>query len=285
MRTIRDQSFEGHEALKGLTKRKLETVSFGGREKSDYALKRGKKLILTHCSFNTPFSLWEAKEVKLDHVTFSSNARSAIWHAKKVKVRDSKFLSVKAIRESNGVYVKDGYFEGEELAWKCSQIELVHCIVQSHFLLFCSRKIKMSRCNCNGSDALQYIENGDIRGCVILSDDALLHCKNVTIYDSDLVGDQIGWYSQDLRLVRCRISGKAAFSFSHHLTLEDCVMEGCEEAFQYCEIDKATIRGNLKSVKNIDSGYLEADHIEEVIETRDKKLVLGKVTIKDRSRQ
>ena len=62
----------------------------------------------------------------------------------------------------------------------------------------------------DGNYSFQYCRNVEIRNAVLNSKDAVWNTENVTIYDSELTGEYLGWHSMNLRLVRCRISGTHA---------------------------------------------------------------------------
>ena len=88
---------------------------------------------------------------------------------------------------------------------------------------------------------------------------------NVTVYDSELNGEFIGWHSRGLRLVRCHISGEQPLCYAKDLVLEDCTFDAeCDRAFEYSTV-QADIRGHIKSIKNPMSGRITADSIGEVI--------------------
>jgi hypothetical protein len=284
MKRIKDKNISGEKPLQGLASLHLEGISFGGREPGEYPLKDSKKVELTHCSFEMPFAVWNCRDIKMDHITFSEKARSPIWHCHDIIVTDSRFLGVKAVRECENTVFQDAFFQSEELAWKCGHIDFKHCIIQTQYLLFCARDVRMENTNATGEYALQYVEGGELHECVIISQDALLHCKDITIYDSDINGDRLGWYSTNLKLIRCRIFGNQPLCYAHNVTIEDCVMEGCEGAFEYSEIVKATIAGSIKSIKNPDKGTIEVDRAEAIIQDRDRRDVLGEVKIIERGK-
>jgi hypothetical protein len=279
MKQIKDKTLSGPRPLFHSSSLHIEGVIFGGTEKGESPVNECKKCELTHCSFDLPYSVWNCRDMKLDHLTFNKTARSPLWYNKAITLTDAKIYADKAIRECFGILCKDTYISGTETAWKCHGIDFNHCIIQSEYLLFCAQDVKMEKTNCTGPNALQYIEKGEIHDSVIVSEDAFLHCKNVTIFDSDLTVDYLGWYSTNLKLVRCTIRGKEPLCYSHNLTLEDCVMEGCEGAFEYSDIITAKIKGSIKSIKDPDKGVIEADHIDEIIQDVNRRDTYGKVTI------
>ena len=90
------------------------------------------------------------------------------------------------------------------------------------------------------------------------------HTKNFTVYDSVVKGEYLGWYSENLKLVRCKIIGTQPLCYCKGLVLEDCEMVDCDLAFENSEV-VATVKGRIDSVKNPVHGSITADAIGEVI--------------------
>ncbi len=105
----------------------------------------------------------------------------------------------------------------------------------------------------------------EIRNARIDSKDAFWGTEDVTVYDSEINGEYLGWHSKRLRLVRCRISGTQPLCYCSDLVMEDCTMaDDCDLAFEYSTV-KASINGSVASVKNPRSGLIEADSFGQVI--------------------
>jgi hypothetical protein len=103
-----------------------------------------------------------------------------------------------------------------------------------------------------------------IRNSNLQTKDAFWHAKNVRVEDSVVAGEYLGWYSEGLTLVRCRISGTQPLCYCKNLTLIDCTMEDTDLSFEYSDV-QADVRGNILSVKNPKSGRIAADSIGKVI--------------------
>ena len=86
----------------------------------------------------------------------------------------------------------------------------------------------------------------------------------MTVEDSVIGGEYLGWYSENLTLVRCRISGTQPLCYCRNLRLIDCTMEGADLAFERSDV-RADVRGHIDSVKNPLSGWIRADDIGEII--------------------
>jgi len=108
------------------------------------------------------------------------------------------------------------------------------------------------------------VKNVELRNARIVTKDAFWEVENVTIYDSELHGEYLGWHSRNLRLVRCHISGEQPLCYAHDLVLEDCTFDPeCDRAFEYSTV-QADIRGHITEIKNPTSGRITADSIGRI---------------------
>jgi hypothetical protein len=111
----------------------------------------------------------------------------------------------------------------------------------------------------------QYVKNAVIRNAHIVTKDAFWETENVTIYDSFLDGEYLGWHSKNLRLVRCHIGGEQPLCYIDGITLEDCTFDAaCDRAFEDSTNINATIRGTITEIKNPVSGRIVAEKIGKV---------------------
>lgn len=86
----------------------------------------------------------------------------------------------------------------------------------------------------------------------------------MTIYDSELNGEYLGWHSRNLKLVRCHISGEQPLCYAENLVLEDCTFDAsCDRAFEESTVE-ATIKGAITEIKNPTSGHIVADSIGRI---------------------
>ena len=116
----------------------------------------------------------------------------------------------------------------------------------------------------NAKYSFQYVRNVTFRNCELNTKDAFWHSKDVTVYDSVVKGEYLGWYSENLHLVRCKIIGTQPLCYANGLVLEDCEMVDCDLSFEKSNVT-ATVIGEITSVKNPVSGRIIADSIGEII--------------------
>lgn len=127
-----------------------------------------------------------------------------------------------------------------------------------------SHDIEIDGLDSDSKYVFQYVRNAVIRNARITTKDALWETHNVTVYDSVLNGEYLGWHSRNLRLVNCHITGEQPLCYAHDLVLENCTFgPDCDRAFEYSTL-QADIRGSITNIKNPMSGHIAADEIGSV---------------------
>ena len=94
--------------------------------------------------------------------------------------------------------------------------------------------------------------------------DAFWHSKNVTVKNSVIKGEYLGWFSEGLTLIGCKIIGTQPLCYCKGLKLIDCTMENCDLSFEYSEVD-AEVKGSIDSILNPKSGTIICDGVGKVI--------------------
>ena len=104
----------------------------------------------------------------------------------------------------------------------------------------------------------------------------------MTVYDSELNGEFLGWHSKNLRLVNCHITGEQPLCYAEGLVLENCTFgSDCDRMFEDSTVN-ADIRGAVTNIKNPISGKITADNIgsitldEHIKQPADCKIVIRK---------
>lgn len=86
----------------------------------------------------------------------------------------------------------------------------------------------------------------------------------MTVRSSVVKGEYLGWFSEGLTLIDCKIIGTQPLCYCKGLKLVNCTMEGADLAFEYSDVE-AEICGHLLSIKNPRSGSITVDSVGEVI--------------------
>ena len=97
----------------------------------------------------------------------------------------------------------------------------------------------------------------------MLSKDAFWNSENVTVYDSFISGEYLGWNAKNLTLINCTVESLQGFCYIDHLVMKHCKLINTTLAFEYSTVD-VQIDGKIDSVLNPAGGRIQADSITEL---------------------
>ncbi|MCH5156239.1 MAG: DUF3737 family protein, partial [Clostridiales bacterium] len=107
------------------------------------------------------------------------------------------------------------------------------------------------------------------RNSRLLTKDAFWNCENVTVYDSFISGEYLGWNAKNLTLINCTIESLQGMCYIENLVLKNCKLLNTTLAFEYSTV-QADIDGSIDSVLNPNGGRICADKIDKLIIEKDK---------------
>ena len=93
--------------------------------------------------------------------------------------------------------------------------------------------------------------------------------ENVTVKNSFIEGEYLGWYSENLTLINCHIKGTQPLCYCNGLKIIDCTFEDADLAFENSEVD-ASIIGSMISIKNPLSGKIVVDNADIIYDEQNK---------------
>ena len=111
----------------------------------------------------------------------------------------------------------------------------------------------------------------------MLSIDAFWNSNHVTVYDSFISGEYLGWNARNLTLVNCTIESLQGMCYIENLKMVNCKLINTTLAFEYSTVD-AQIVNTVDRVLNPSGGIIRADKIGKLILEKDK-VDPGKTTI------
>ncbi len=261
---IADQQYDEERALYHLMHTDVKNCTFAGPADGESVLKEAREIGVQHCSFSLRYPLWHVRGFQLEHSAMDEKTRAAIWYASEGVIDNCTLEGIKAVRECQGISIRNCHIVSEEFGWKSSDIECEDTEITSEYLFMDSRDVKLHRVRMKGKYSFQYMENLEITDCNLDTKDAFWHSKNVTVRDSIVRGEYLGWFSDGLTLINCRIIGTQPLCYCDHLKLENCTMEETDLAFEYSQVE-ADIKGDILSVKNPREGRIVADSVGEII--------------------
>lgn len=264
MEIIKSKEFGGERPLFGARNLLLEDVVFHAGES---ALKCCANIIAEKCRFEGKYPFWHTDKFRVENSLFTSGARAALWYSRNVEMNDTRVEAPKMFREMDGIKLRRVTIpDAEETLWHCSNVDIEDVeVAKADYLFMHSHHIRINRWKQHGNYSFQYCTDVEIRNAEIHSKDAFWGTENVTVYDSELDGEYLGWHSRRLHLVRCKISGTQPLCYCKDLILEDCEFApDCDLAFEDSELEARLLTG-VTSIKNPKQGRIELPSVGEVI--------------------
>lgn len=280
METIRDKEFGGERPLFGTRNLRLENVTIHTGES---ALKCCANIEADHCTFEGKYPFWHVDGFRVTDCLFTPGARAALWYSRNLVMTDTRVDAPKMFREMDGIVLRNVTIpDAEETLWHVANVDIKNVKVEkADYLFMHSHDINIEDWEQHGNYSFQYCRNVVIRNAVIYSKDAFWGTENVTIYDSELHGEYLGWHSKRLHLVRCKISGTQPLCYCKDLILEDCEFApDCDLAFEDSEVN-ARILTPVTSIKNPEKGSITAPSFGQVIIDEHSKALPDSLTIKE----
>ena len=260
----KNEQFDRERALYGICGATVDGCAFEGEGDGESALKECKDITVRSSRFALRYPLWHTENARLTDCVMTEACRAPLWYAKGIVAEGLRLTGVKAVRECVDVTVTGSHMESEEFGWLSRDIRIADSELSGAYAFFHSKGLILDGVRFSGKYSFQYVENAEIRNCVLKTKDAFWHAKNVRVYDSVVDGEYLGWYSENLHLVRCRITGTQPLCYAKGLILEDCVMEGTDLAFEKSEVE-ASVKGKILSIKAPASGRIVCDGYGEVL--------------------
>ncbi len=263
-RKIENQRFGEERALYHLADALVSSCRFEGAEDGESALKEGRRLQVEKCFFDLRYPLWHVDGLALLKSEMTQGCRAALWYGRDLELKDCALHGIKAVRECRGVNIYDSFVRSPEFGWNSSRVYINNTQVESEYAFLNGKNIVAKNLDFSGKYSFQYVRGLKISNSRLRTKDAFWHAQNVVVSDSVVEGEYLGWYSKNVTFVRCHIKGTQPLCYCKKLRLIDCTTEDADLAFEYSDV-KASLRGEILSVKNPRRGRIEADGFGEVV--------------------
>ena len=264
MKVISNTEFGGERPLFESHGLRMENVTIHAGES---ALKECSDIEAINCRFEGNYPFWHVHGFVIDRCFFDVGGRSALWYSDHLKMTRTRIDAPKMFREMHDIEIEDVEMtDADEVFWRCNRLNIKNLKLHegTYPFMFCN-DLYIDGLESDSKYVFQYVKNMELHHAKITTKDALWESENVTIYDSELNGEYLGWHSCNLRLVRCRISGTQPLCYAENLLLEDCIMaDDCDLAFEYSSV-QATVNSHIHSVKNPRSGRIAARSFGKII--------------------
>ena len=151
-----------------------------------------------------------------------------------------------------------------ETLWNCETIEMERVSARGDYFAMNSRGIMARDFQLVGNYSFDGCSDVEIHNARMLSRDAFWNADNVTVFDSFISGEYLGWNSRNITLINCTIESLQGMCYIDNLKMKNCRLINTNLAFEYSQAD-VEIVGTVDSVFNPKGGIIRADRIGELI--------------------
>lgn len=261
---IKDSQFDKERALYNLQDAIVKSCVFAGPADGESVLKEARNITVENCNFALRYPLWHNHNFIVRNSVLNDLSRAPLWYDHDGVLEGCTINAVKAVRECLNIELKHCILDSEEFGWKSSAITLEDCILNAVYCMLDSRNVTLRRVKMTGKYSFQYMNEVLIEDCDFDTKDAFWHSRNVIVKNSRLKGEYLGWFSDGLTLINCKIIGTQPLCYCKNLKLINCTMEQCDLSFEYSDVE-AEIQGHVDSIKNPRSGTIKCDSVGEII--------------------
>ncbi len=279
MDLIKDKEFGGERPLFGIHDTRLVNVTI---TEGESGIKKCHDIEADHCRFIGKYPWWHVERSVIANCYFETGSRSAIWYSNDMVMSDTVINAPKLFREMSGLKLVNVQInDADETFWKVDHLTLrdVKLHGGTYPFMFCNH-LDVDGLESDSLYVFQYVKDAVIRNAKITTRDSFWETENVTVYDSELNGEFLGWHSKNLKLVNCHITGEQPLCYCQGLVLENCTFgPDCDRMFEETTL-VADIRGAVTNIKNPTSGRIVADAIgsvtidEHVLQPNDCEIVI-----------
>lgn len=263
MEKIENKKFSGERALFDTHDVEIDNCTFFDGESP---LKESSNLLITNSSFEWKYPLWYGKNIVVKDSKITETGRAGIWYSDHVTFSNTPVKGPKNFRKCDDLEIINCDFEdAQETLWKCSNVRLTNSKIKGNYVFMGSDNLTVENLVLEGDYGFDTCKNVVIRNSTLHTKDAFWNCENVIVYNSTIVGEYLAWNTKNIRFVNCHIESLQGLCYVKNLVLENCTMANTTLSFEYSEDVNAEVNSVIDSVKNLASGRLVCNGINELI--------------------
>ena len=267
METVKRAFLTGERALFTAHDLRIEDTIFDDGESP---LKHSKNIDLAGTYFKWKYPLWYSEDIIMKDCVMFEMARAGIWYTRNLKAQNVMIEAPKAFRRCDGIDLKDvTIYNAQETLWSCKNVRLSKVRARGDYFAMNSKNMQIDDLELAGNYGFDGCENIVITNSKLTTKDAFWNCKNVTVRDSYICGEYFGWNSENITLENCTIESLQGMCYIKGISMKDCKLINTTLSFEYSDVDVKT-EGKIDSVKNPNSGRIEAGSIGELIMEEDR---------------
>jgi hypothetical protein len=233
-------------------------------------LKESSDIELSHCLFRWKYPLWYSENIVAKDCAWSDTARAGVWYSNNVSVEDTVIEAPKNFRRCHGLSLTNVSLpRAEETLWHCSDVTMKNVTAAGDYFAMNCENIRLHDFVLTGNYSFDGVKNMVLCKAKMLSKDAFWNTDHVTVYDSFISGEYLGWNAKNLTLINCTVESLQGMCYIDNLVMKNCKLINTTLAFEYSTVE-AEICGRIESVLNPAGGTIRADYINELILEKDK---------------
>ena len=188
--------FTGERALFHAKDMKISESVFADGESP---LKESSDIDLVQCLFRWKYPLWYSKNITIKDSTLFDMARAGIWYTDNISMENTIVEAPKNFRRCNGVKLNKVSFPyASETLWNCQNVTMEQVMARGdYFAMNCSDMV-ICDFELDGNYSFDGVKNVEVHNARMLSKDAFWNSENVTVYDSFISGEYLGWNEPDI---------------------------------------------------------------------------------------
>ena len=274
MEWMEQKTFDEERALYGRDGLMVRNCAFDGPADGESALKECRDVAVEDSLFNLRYPCWHDVGLKITGCRMTQQCRAALWYSRDIEITGTELYGIKALRECDDVVIRQCDIDSPEFGWSCRNVRMEDTRAVSEYFMLRGEGLNFSGVEFRGKYSFQYIQNAVFEHCTFDTKDAFWHGRNVTVRNSLVKGEYLGWYSDGLTLEGCKIVGTQPLCYCKNLKLVDCEMVDTDLCFEKSQVE-ATITTPVVSVKNPYEGNIYLPSVGEII--RDDARARGNV--------
>ena len=128
---IENQTFDEERALYGISGAVIKNCRFDGPADGESALKEARDIQVSCSYMNLRYPFWHVEKAEISNTTFTENCRAALWYDKNIILDGCSLRGIKALRECEGVTLKNSTANSVEFIWKCRNLTVENVTIEN----------------------------------------------------------------------------------------------------------------------------------------------------------
>lgn len=201
----------------------LARVTFEGAAYGEaYALALCREMTLLSCRFTGEGALSRLTDSLLSDCVFGASAVGTLRFGVCLNLQGGEIAASDALFGGETVTVERMAVRAGGFATGCREMVLRDARFEGGRLFSLCASLRAENIEAVGDGAFASLSDSSIDFSTLTGRDLLLGARDVTVTDTVIDGDRFGYFTENLTLRGCLITGRAPLRFTRGLTLDGC---------------------------------------------------------------